>query len=304
MAENEATKPELEQKQEMGSPGTEEKAPNRELDHSPIHGLWALTRRDLRKWYTNPYQLIISLVQPVVWLGIFGKALNFGAVISGAGVSGSDANAVLLKVFGTTSYFSFLACGMLATMMIGNAAFSGMSVVWDKRFGFMTKALSTPVGRGTIVIGKVMQAVIRSLIQAGIILTVAVALGMVTTDFSVLTVAGAFVALFLMSFAFSSLFVTLALKSSNWQTQMAVINLLNLPLMFASNSILPVSIMPDWLQVVVKFNPISYANDATRQLLLGSPGLNSLAFDFGVLGVFAAVLAGVGIVMSWRLLSE
>ncbi len=49
---------------------------------SPIHGLWALTNRDLRKWYTNPYQLIISLVQPVIWMGLFGKALNFSSFIS------------------------------------------------------------------------------------------------------------------------------------------------------------------------------------------------------------------------------
>ena len=52
------------------------------LNKSHLHGLWALTNRDLVKWYKNPIQLIISLVQPIVWLGLFGKALNFGSFIS------------------------------------------------------------------------------------------------------------------------------------------------------------------------------------------------------------------------------
>jgi len=276
------------------------------LNKSPIHGLWALTNRDLVKWYKNPIQLFISLIQPVVWLGLFGKALNFGSFISSQpGITPAEVTLINLKTFGTTSYFSFLAGGMLAFIILFTAAFAGMSVVWDRRFGFMNKALSTPVGRGAIVTGKVLQSVIRSLIQAAIVLGIAVALGMDTTNFSVLTVAGSFVILFLMAFGLSSLFVMLALRSSDWQTQMAMINLLNLPLLFASNAMLPVSIMPDWLQSVVKFNPVSYANDAVRQMLLGSTTtLAPLWVDFSVLAVFAALLSVLGIVLSWRFLSK
>jgi ABC-2 type transport system permease protein len=275
-----------------------------QVDRSPLHGLWALTKRDLRKWYLNPFQLMISLIQPVVWLGLFGKALNFGAFISGAGGTAEQQNLVLQGIFGTTSYFSFLACGMLAFIILGTSAFAGMSVVFDKRFGFMNKALSTPVGRGAIVVGKVLQSVVRSLIQAGVVLAIAVALGMDTSHFTMLGIIGTFSALFLMAFALSSLFVMTALRSSEWQTQMAIINLLNMPLMFASNALLPVKLMPTWLQYVVESNPVSYANDATRQLMIGAVGFNSLAVDFAVLGVFAAILAVSGIVMSWRLLSK
>src|SRR6266571_2695079 len=57
------------------------------LNTIPLHGLWALTKRDLKKWYTNPYQLLISLIQPAVWLGLFGKAVNFGTFVSSAGAS-------------------------------------------------------------------------------------------------------------------------------------------------------------------------------------------------------------------------
>ena len=114
-----------------------------------MHGLWALTERDLRKWYTNPYQLIISLIQPVIWMGLFGKALNFSSFITAGAPSGVNANAIMLSFFGTTSYFSYLVCGMLVFIVLFSSTFAGMSVVWDRRFGFMNKALSTPVSRGS-----------------------------------------------------------------------------------------------------------------------------------------------------------
>ncbi len=261
------------------------------LNRSPLHGLWALTNRDLVKWYKNPIQLVISLVQPVVWLGLFGKAINLSLDVPGG-------------------YFSYLSAGMLAFIILFTAAFAGMSVVWDRRFGFMNKALSTPVGRGAIVVSKVLQSVVRSLIQAAVVLGIAVAFGMDTANFGIMTVAGSFAILFFMSFGLSSLFVMLALRSADWQTQMAIINLLNLPLLFASNALLPVESMPGWLQTVVRLNPVSYAVDGVRQMLLGAtsaPGYSVLAplwADFGVLVGFAALLSLLGIVLSWRLLSK
>jgi ABC-2 type transport system permease protein len=262
-----------------------------QLNKSPLHGLWALTNRDLVKWYKNPIQLFISLIQPVVWLGLFGKAFNFPIPAQTLGIAGG--------------FFSYLSAGMLAFIILFTAAFGGMSVVWDRRFGFLNKALSTPVGRGAIVTSKVLQSVIRSLIQAGIVLLIAVALGMDTANFSILTIAGSFVMLFLMAFGLSSLFVMLALRSADWQTQMAVINLLNLPLIFASNAMLPVATMPNWLQSVVKLNPVSYANDGVRQLLLGSTStIAPLWVDFGVLAIFAGLLSVLGIVLSWRFLTK
>ena len=274
------------------------------LSRSPLHGLWALTNRDLRKWYTNPVQLITSLIQPVVWLALFGKAVNFGEFIAKAGGTQAEQNAILLNLFGTTSYFSFLACGMIAFVVLFTSAFSGMSVVFDRRFGFLNKALSTPVARGAIVMGKVLQSVGRSLIQSAIVLVIAIILGMDTGHFTVVGIAGTFVIIFLMATGLSALFTMLALRSSDWQTQVAIINLINLPLLFASNAIFPVTIMPTWLQDVVKVNPVSYANDAVRQLLIGATGSNSLLLDFGVLIGFAIVLSVIGIVLSWRLLSK
>ena len=149
------------------------------------------------------------------------------------------------SIFGTSDYFSFLAVGMLSFVTLFTAMFSGMSIVWDRRFGFLDKVLSTPVSRGAIVMGKVFSSVLRSLAQAAIVLLIAVPLGMDLTHLTVVGIAGTFVALFLMTLGFSALFLMLALRSTDWQSQMAIMNLLNLPLLFGSNALFPSSFMPE-----------------------------------------------------------
>jgi ABC-2 type transport system permease protein len=85
---------------------------------------------------------------------------------------------------------------------------------------------------------------------------------------------------------------------------MTVMNLLNLPLLFASNALFPTSIMPSWLQTVANVNPVSYATDASRQLVLYPINMSKLIMDFTVLGIFAVVFSAIGILLSWRYLSK
>jgi len=289
--------------------------PKFEVNKSPLHGLWALTNRELKKWYKAPFILIMSLVQPFIWLALFGKAMNISAIFSGGSFNIPGLNIpkevldqlgkeIMKSTFGTSDYFSFLAVGMLSFITLFTAMFSGMSIVWDRRLGFLNKVLGTPVARGVIPMSKVLNAVVRSLIQATIVLMIAILLGMDTSNITVFGILGTFSALFLMVLGFSSLFVMLALRSTSWETQSAIMNLLNLPLLFASNAMFPAAFMPEWLQPIVKVNPVSYATDISRQMLLGAPGMASLAFDFLYLGTFAISLATVGIILSWKFLSK
>ncbi|MGQ9782143.1 MAG: ABC transporter permease [Nitrososphaeria archaeon] len=286
-----------------------------EVNTSPLHGLWALTNRELKKWYKAPFILLMSLVQPFIWLALFGKAMNISAIFTGGSfnipglnvpkeVLNQLAKEMMKSTFGTSDYFSFLAVGMLSFITLFTAMFSGMSIVWDRRLGFLNKVLGTPVARGVIPMSKVLNAIVRSLIQAFIVLMIAVFLGMDVSNITLLGIIGTFFALFLMVLGFSSFFVMIALRSTSWETQSAIMNLLNLPLLFASNAMFPAGFMPDWLQPIVKVNPVSYATDISRQLLLGSTGMASLSFDFIYLGSFAIILSAVGIVMSWRFLSK
>jgi len=266
-----------------------------------VSGLIALTGRELKKWYKQPFVLFISLVQPIIWMGLFGKAFNLSALAG----DNPLAQQAFVATFGTADYFSYMAVGMLSFVVLFATMFSGMSIVWDRRLGFLNKVLSTPASRGSIVLSKVFIAVTRSLVQAGIVLAAAVILGLqVGADFNPLYLLGVFAGLFLLSVGLSSLFVAIAIRSTRWETQMAIMNLLNLPLLFASNALFPTKLMPDWLRAFSQINPVTYGTDLARQLILYTPDVAAVMNDFAFLGVFAALFAGIGIALSWRYLSR
>jgi ABC-2 type transport system permease protein len=301
-------------------------------DRSPFHGLWALTNRELKKLYKNYFLLFMTIIQPLIWLGLFGKAMNLGQIFTNTTLSPSLLSSLqglgftitqiqslfkligpglLQQTFGTTSYFSFMSVGMVSFIVLFTCMFSGMSIVWDRRLGILNKLLSTPVPRGSILMSKVFNSVIRSLLQAAIVLGVAFALGLtVGPSFNPVNLLGVFAAVFLLCMGLSAIFILIAIRSTNWQTQMAVMNLLNLPLLFASNALFPTSIMPSWLQAVANVNPVSYATEASRILILNiyyhtsTSTMSRLITDFTVLGIFAVIFSTIGIVLSWRYLSR
>jgi len=295
-----------------------------------LHGIWALTNRELKKWYKAPVIFTLSIIQPILWMGLLGKAMNIGAIFSSGSLDKLMSNLVLTppltstqtqqlgvffqglqtsimqNTFNTTDYFSFMAVGMIAFTALFTTAFSGMSVVWDRRLGFLNKALSTPVSRGVIVFSKVLSATLRSMFQAGIIIVIALAFGLqFGASFSPLFILGVFAILFLICVGLSSMFIAITIRSTRIETPMAVMNLITLPLMFASNAFFPTNIMPSWLQTVAQVNPMTYTTDALRQFLINSTtDFAQVARDFAYVGIFAVVVATIGIVLSWRYLSK
>jgi ABC-2 type transport system permease protein len=307
-------------------------------EHRPsrFHGIWALTKRELKKWLKEPIILFMAIMQPLIWMGLFGKAMNIGNMFSssslnlpsvipipgssliptqtgyiyvnGTYLSNTFADlgpSIMQNIFGVTDYFSYIAVGMISFIVMFTTMFSGMSIVWDRRLGFLNKVLSTPVSRGAIILSKVLNASLRAMFQATIILGLAVLFGLqVSSTFNPINILGLYAAVFLLCVGLSSVFLALALRSTKWETQMAIVNLINLPLMFASNAFFPISQMPDWIQTIARVNPISYLTDAVRQLTVLQLDTSSLMFDFLYLGVFAAVFAVIGIALSWRYLTK
>jgi ABC-2 type transport system permease protein len=291
-----------------------------------LHGIWALTNRELKKWYKAPAVFFITLIQPVIWLGLLGNALNLSSLVSPSefpipvinppltaqqtvqlGSYFQDLSSkILTGTFGTTSYISFMAVGMIAFTAVFTTMFSGMTVVWDRRLGFMNKVLSTPVSRSVIILSKVFSATLRSMFQASIILLIAIPLGFqVGLAFTPLSILGIYAFLFLICVGLSSLFIAINIRSTRIETPMAVMNLLNLPLTFASSAFFPIDRMPGWLQAVANVNPLSYTINGMRQLLINDTiDFSALAFQYAYVGVFAAVLTTIGIVLSWRYLNK
>jgi ABC-2 type transport system permease protein len=275
-----------------------------EVSTSKFHGLWALTNRELKKWYQQPFVFIMGIVQPILWLALLGKAMNLSAMIP-TNLPGVSQSAVMMATFGTTDYFSFMAMGMVAFTTVFTTAFTGMSVVWDKRLGFMNKVLSTPVSRSAIILSKVFSASIRAMFQAAIVTLVAFALGLVVgTNFAWWSIIGIFGIVFLISVGLSSMFTALTLRATRMEMPQAIFQLITLPLMFASSAYFPIDKMPEWLQVVASVNPISYTIDAVRRLMIFSDGYSGLLLDFAFVGIFAAIITIICVVLSWKYLNK
>jgi ABC-2 type transport system permease protein len=307
-----------------------------EYNPGRFHGIWALTKRELKKWLKEPIILLMAIMQPVIWMGLFGKAMNLGnmfqtsnlnmpaviplpgsvlvppqsgtIMVSGPALSqmfSSLGPNIMQGIFGVSDYFSYMSVGMISFIVMFTTMFSGMSIVWDRRLGFLNKVLSTPVSRGAIILSKVFNASLRAMFQATIILALAVIFGLqVSSTFSVVNILGIYAAIFLLCLGLSSIFLALALRSTKWETQMAIVNLINLPLMFASNTFFPISQMPSWIQAIARVNPVSYLTDAMRQLTVLPLSASTLMADFAFLGVFAAVFSVIGVALSWRYLTK
>ena len=270
---------------------------------SKLHGLWALTNRELKKWYQQPFVFAMGIIQPILWLALLGKAMNIGNIVTG--IPGVDPKVVMMHTFGTADYFSFMSMSMVAFTVVFTTAFVGMSVVWDKRLGFMNKVLSTPVSRSVIILSKVFAASVRAIFQAAIVALVAFALGLTTgTNFSVWSIFGIFAIVFLISVGLASFFTALTLRATRMEMPQAIFQLITLPLMFASSAYFPIAQMPSWLQAVANVNPISYTIDAVRRLMVFSDGFGPLPLDFAYVGVFAVVVTAICVVLSWRYLNK
>jgi ABC-2 type transport system permease protein len=275
-----------------------------QVSKSRLHGLWALTNRELKKWYQQPFVFVMGIIQPILWLALLGKAMNLSAMIP-TNIPGVSQGSIMLATFGTTDYFSFMAMGMVAFTTVFTTAFTGMSVVWDKRLGFMNKVLSTPVSRSAIILSKVFSASIRAIFQAAIVALVAFALGLVTgSNFAWWSILGVFAIVFLISVGLSSFFTALTLRATRMEMPQAIFQLITLPLMFASSAYFPIDKMPDWLQAIASVNPISYTIDAVRRLMIFSDGYGPLALDFAFVGVFAVIVTVICVVLSWRYLNK
>jgi len=276
----------------------------------------ALVDRELRKWVRSPVLLFMAIFQPLVWMGLFGKAFNLTGVLripddviaqlppSVTAQVGELFNRIMTSLFGssTVDYFSYMSVGMLSIVVLFSSMAGGMSVAWDRRLGILNKFLAAPIKRGSIIVAKVLAGVVRSVTQSVLVLLFAIALGAKYNPATPLAFIYVLIILALLSMGLGMLFISLGIRLKSWESQMAVMNLLNLPLMFASNALYPIGMMPAWLQVVASVNPISYVVDGVRQAMLYGAAADTvqMTYDFLATAVFAALLTFLGVFIAER----
>jgi ABC-2 type transport system permease protein len=194
---------------------------------------------------------------------------------------------------GGIPYLDYLAPGVLAQSALFIAIFYGIQIIWERDAGVLTKLLVTPTPRAALITGKAFAAGIRALCQAVVVLVLSALLGVALTV-NPLRLAGTAVAVMLGAAFFATLSMTIAGLALSRERLMGIGQAITMPLFFASNALYPVSLMPGWLRVLSRGNPLSYEVEALRGLLLGTPA--NLPRDFAVL--LAALLAGIAVASS------
>ena len=251
----------------------------------------AVFGRWIRKTLRRPAFLFFSLVQPIVWFVLFTQAFqsisNIRQPLPGGGFL------TFADFTGTDSYLTFFSAAVIIQTIIASAMQSGLGLVADMESGYMDKMRVAPIRRFSILTGKVLSDGFRILIQTLVIVALAFALGV--------QFASGFVGLLLIlllaagfGIAWSGISIFIALKTRNSEATLMISILTTFPLLFLSTAVMPKAFLPEWVQTVATYNPISYVADAFHSLTI-------TGFDWSVLGyagLVTAVVAGLTLTTS------
>ncbi|MFE9425032.1 ABC transporter permease [Kitasatospora sp. NPDC006697] len=228
--------------------------------------VFAMCAVELQKLRHDRTELYTRAIQPALWLLIFGETFTRLKAIPTNGIP----------------YLDYLAPGIIAQSAMFIAIFYGIMIIWERDSGVLTKLLVTPTPRAALVTGKAFAAGVKAVIQAVVVVLIAAVLGVAMT-WNPLRLLGVAVVVLLGSAFFSCLSMTIAGVVLTRDRLMGIGQAITMPLFFGSNALYPVSLMPGWLQVISKANPLSYQVDALRGLLIGTKA--HLPLDFGVLAL-------------------
>ena len=233
---------------------------------------------EVRKIRHDPTDLITRAVQPLLWLLVFGEVFTRVHAIQ----------------TGNKPYLDFMAPGILAQSVLFISIFYGIAVIWERDLGVIHKFLASPTPRAALVLGKALSAGLRALPQAIVIYLLALVLG-VQMNWNPLALLGVFVFIILGAACFSTFSLVIACLLKSRERVMGIGQVLTMPLFFASNAIYPIAIMPGWLQVIARGNPLSYAVDALRTLMLANqPSVLGLGTDLVVMLAVTVALVLLG----------
>jgi ABC-2 type transport system permease protein len=237
-----------------------------------VRQTWQVFLRHLRVLMRQPAWLIITIVQPIVWLLLFGAL--FKAVADIPGFHGT--------------YINFLTPGVVIMLALFSAGWSGMGAVEDIQSGVMDRMLASPVWRGALNAGAVGFAGFQMLLQAVLIIILALILG---ADFQG-GVIGVVVMMFvggLLAAAVASLSNAVGVLGRQRETVIGVVSFVQLPLTFLSTGMMQKSLLPHWMQDVAKFNPVNWAVEAARSAAMEKT-------DWGLVGSRVGLLVALVLV--------
>jgi ABC-2 type transport system permease protein len=244
-----------------------------------LRALYTLWLREVKRYLRDRTRIVSSFFQPLLWLVVFGLGLGSIVRIAVPGLS----------------YQQLIFPGIIGQTLLFTAMFMGISVIWDRDFGFLKEVLVAPVSRFTLFLGKMLGDSTDALIQGVIVFVIGLVLGI---GIDPITFFAALPIMLLITVGLVSIGLTIASFMGSLESFGAIQSFINLPLFFLSGALFPIPNLPDWLQIAAKANPMSYGVDALKIVILGNAWqplqLQPLFVDLAVVGVFDLVMIGIG----------
>jgi ABC-2 type transport system permease protein len=229
--------------------------------------------RWMKKLVRNPILLFFSLFQPIIFLVLFTQLFSsFGILLGG-------------------NYTLFATAGIVLQNAFSSAFQSGTAIVDDIKSGFLTKILATPASRSSILLGRLLSDAFRVFAQSLIILLLAYGLGV----FPATGILGYILILITVAFfglAWSGISLALGLRTKSAETVFGIAGTLTFPLLFMSSALMKPELMPKWMQTVSSYNPISFAVNAIRDLIMTGYVWSSFSQAYGVISLIAVITLG------------
>jgi ABC-2 type transport system permease protein len=234
--------------------------------------------REIKRYSKSRSGVLIRLIQPAIWIIVIGNTFaGTEPLIQSVGFEGK--------------YIEFMAPGVIILTAIFTSIFGGVNTLWDRRYGFMNKALSSPISRSSIALGKMLAISLISALQASLIIGIAIAIGVSFPNFLIIIPIMAIVILF--SLGFSGISVTIAATAKSQETFWGMINLLGMPLFMISPALFPLELLPEWLAFAAKLNPVTYTVLLVRGMMTGVTEGVSTAMSLGVICIFVVAMIGI-----------
>jgi ABC-2 type transport system permease protein len=232
----------------------------------------------MKRYRKSRSGILIRLIQPAIWIIVIGNTFaGTRPLIQSVGFNGS--------------YIEFMAPGVIMLTAIFTSIFGGVNTLWDRRYGFMNKALTSPISRSSIAVGKMLAISLISALQSSLILGIALALGVGIANYLMIIPIMLIVIAF--SLGFSGISVIVAATAKSQETFWGVINFLGMPLFMLSPALFPLELLPHWLAFIAKLNPVTYSVLLIREMMTGTAQIFSIAVDVAVICSFVAIMIAI-----------
>ncbi len=215
------------------------------------------------------------MITPVLWLVIFGGGLGLS-----------------LSATGGFNYTQFLLPGIIAQTLLFTAMFLGISVIWDRQFGFMKEILVAPIGRVSIFAGKMFGVGTAAIIQGLIVIILGFLIGVPLTLYSISLVIPLMI---IITIGLTCIGLIIASIMTSLESFGTIVTFVNLPMFFLSGALFPVTNLPPWIQLIFYLNPLTYGVDALRTVMIsGWHSIIPIQYDLLIICLFDVAMVAIG----------